>query len=383
MPPLLAALVAIGAPAVAWAASLGCNEAPGNRFFWTERGFCDLPWHGPAAAKGVVIWNHCLYGTLEQWRAPVPPVLRILQVRGWDVVAIKRHNLAEGAAGSLYRAVQRTLEEVRQQRAAGYQRIVLAGQSYGGYLTLEAAESSRGIFAAVAFAPGWRPLGGAGSLDPSVTDRILGRIAVERLVLVFPRDDALFGNVVRGPRAHEILSRRSLPYLLFDETGDITGHGGATRGRFAVRYGSCLEAFLSAPEVLPGRFTCGSVDDERDTLDLLMPAGPRASLLSEAQAAALGVAPLAGLWHTVLSDTAVLFGLVESAPESPRVLYRWADTRVGGGTYAATVRDGEVAVTFPNGVVAKPGGGSPTLTWTSGDGSRVLSAELRQVRLER
>ena len=84
-----------------------------------------------------------------------------------------------------------------------------------------------------------------------------------------------------------------------------------------MRYGSCLEAFLSAPEVLPGRFTCGSVDDERDAQDLLMPAGPRPSLLNEAQAAGLGGPPLAGLRRTVLGDTAVLFGLVESRSRVP------------------------------------------------------------------
>ena len=49
-----------------------------------ERAFCDLPAHGPDKAQGVIVWNHGIHGTLEQWRHPVPPVFRLLQSRGWD-----------------------------------------------------------------------------------------------------------------------------------------------------------------------------------------------------------------------------------------------------------------------------------------------------------
>ncbi|HXG01905.1 MAG TPA: hypothetical protein VNO23_00630 [Candidatus Binatia bacterium] len=382
MPWLLVGFTATGTAAENKAFSLGCDEQPGSRFFWTERGFCDLPWHGAAAAKGLIIWNHGLHGTIEQWRAPVPPVFRLMQMRGWDVLAIKRHNLGEvGGDHARYRAVQRTLEEVRRQREAGYRHIVLAGQSYGGYLTLEGAEESRDVFAAVAFAPGVRALGGAGSLDPSITDRILQRVTVDRLVLVLPRDDALFGNVVRGRRANEVLARRPLSYLLVDETSSITGHGGATGGRFAVLYGTCMDEFLSSPIVPRGRFFCPPGDEDRAALELLLPGGLGSTVLSEASAGSLGVAGLVGLWRAFLDDTAILFGLVESAPGMPRALYRWAHTRVGGGTYPAIIRDGQVAVTFPNGarILVKPAAGDPTLTWTSADGARVLSAGLRKI----
>ena len=41
---------------------LRCGQEPGNRFFWVERGFCDLQMLGPERALGIVIWNHGISG---------------------------------------------------------------------------------------------------------------------------------------------------------------------------------------------------------------------------------------------------------------------------------------------------------------------------------
>jgi len=76
--------------------------------------------------------------------------MRLLQTRGWDVVMVKRHHQAE-ANDPLYRTVQRTLEEAAASRKAGYRKVVLAGQSFGGWVTLDAIDTSRDIDAAVAF----------------------------------------------------------------------------------------------------------------------------------------------------------------------------------------------------------------------------------------
>ena len=240
---------------------LACQQAPGNRFFWIERAFCDLPTHGPHKAIGVVIWNHGISGTTQSWMAPAPPAFRLLQARGWDVLMLKRHHAAD-AQNPLYRTVQRTLEEATALRKAGYRKVVLAGQSFGGYVTLEAVDTSPDIDAAIALAPGVRSISAAGQLDASVTDRILESARVGRLALVFPRHDALFGYLVRGENAQAILSRRRLPYLLLDETSGLTGHGGGVSGRFALRYGLCLADFLAAADLPATRFTCPPVADE-------------------------------------------------------------------------------------------------------------------------
>jgi len=93
--------------------SMRCGQSALNRWAWTERAFCDLPWHGPTKASGIVIWNHGISGTSVQYASPVPPVFRLLHSRGWDVVKIARNNLGETSAEqSLYRGIERTMEEV-------------------------------------------------------------------------------------------------------------------------------------------------------------------------------------------------------------------------------------------------------------------------------
>ncbi len=236
---------------------LACGQLPGNRFCWVGRAFCDLATQGPERANG----------------------------RGWDVFMLKRHHAAE-TNNTLYRTVQRTLQEAAALKKSGYRKIVLAGQSFGGYVTLEAVDTSPDIDAAIALAPGVRDLGATGRLDASITDRILSRAKVGRLALLFPKNDALFGNLVRGESADKILSRRTIPYLLLDETSGINGHGGGVTGRFALRYGPCLADFLAAPTLPPGRFVCPPVTDEWLLVrELLLPSAMnRPSFLREASA---------------------------------------------------------------------------------------------------
>ena len=359
------------------AADLACHQEPGNRFYWLERAFCDLGMHGPERAHGVVIWNHGISGTLPAWRAPAPPVFRLLQERGWDVIMIKRHNLAETMPGGpLYRTVERTLQEVTAQRKLGYRKVVLAGQSFGGYVTLDAIDTSPDLFAAIAMSPGVRSSSAGGALDPTITERILGRARVGRLAVVFPKNDTLFGSIVRGERAQAILARRPLPYLMVDETTEIAGHGGGTTGRFALRYGLCLSEFLSAPTLPTGRFTCPTSSDDWSVVrELLMPKDDKSPrFLLDASAAPGEIGLLLGPRWALLGDTIVLVAPVDG-PSGPRLMYR--STGSGGGTYEATIIGGSMRAVLPNksSVTLSPEN-EGTITWVSSDGSSTLKAPL-------
>ena len=75
----------------------------------------------------------------------------------------------------------------------------------------------------------------------------------------------------RGERAQPILARREFPYLMIDETSEITGHGGGASGRFALRHGLCLADFLAVPTLPAGRFTCPTPGDDWQVVrELLM-----------------------------------------------------------------------------------------------------------------
>jgi pimeloyl-ACP methyl ester carboxylesterase len=361
-------------------AELACSQEPGNRFYWIERAFCDLEMAGPDRANGIVIWNHGISGTNPSWRAPAPPALRLLQARGWDVIMVKRHNLAETMPGGpLNRSVERTLQEVTAQRKLGYRKVVLAGQSFGGYVTLEAIDTSPGIFAAIALAPGVRPSGADGRFDATTVEQLLEHARVGRLALVFPKNDALFGNNARGARAQPILARREFPYLMIDETSEITGHGGGASGRFALQYGLCLADFLAAPTLPAGRFSCPTPGDDSPVVrELLMRPGEKVPGLSlDPSALPAAVMPLVGLRWALLGDSLVLVAPV-SDQGGVRLLYRSGGTN--DGVYEATLGGGSIRAVLPNkSSVTLSADGGNTITWTSADRSTVLKAPLRRV----
>jgi pimeloyl-ACP methyl ester carboxylesterase len=310
-------------------------------------------------------------------------VFRLLQARGWDVIMIKHHNQAESSPGLVERAIERTLKEAKAHRKAGYRKIVLAGQSFGGYLTLEALDEAPDVFAAVALAPGVRAWGASGRLDAGVTDLQLQRAKVERIAVVFPKDDSVFGNMVRGESADRILARRNRPYLLLDETSGLTGHGGGVGGRFVIQFGACLAELLAAREVPGGRFTCPPPGNPwpivRDLLSPVPASFPTIARDSAALPAGLG--RLAGTWYSLIEESVVLFGLLPARDGEPlRALYRSSTFSRPGLVYDAEVRDGRVHIVLPAkdriAVGAEPDG--VFLVWTSSDGRRTLREKLNR-----
>ena len=360
---------------------LRCGQEPGNRFFWVERGFCDLQMLGPERALGIVIWNHGISGTGPQYQVPPALVMRLLQAKGWDVIKINRNNLGETSVeASLRRAVDRTLEEVKAQRQRGYRRVVLAGQSFGGYITLEAAEAEKDVFGVVAIAPGVVLRGGGSfGLDGAVTDRLLQRLRVGRVAVVFPAADSTFGNVERGASALKILRSRVGPWLLLDETSGITGHGGATGGQFSLRYGTCLIEFLSPDELPSGRFSCPESRPWEAAREVLGWPSPVKTVSESGIPGA--VTALTGTWYGLLGESIVAFALVDGTDGSVNVLYRAATPRVSGGMFLSTVSGQEVHVRLPSKaeIIVVPGpDGAATLTWISADRTRTEKTTLKR-----
>lgn len=338
---------------------LRCGQEPGDRWSWLERGYCDLPRHGPGKAQGVIIWNHGIAGTIVQHKAPPAHAMRMLQTRGWDVIAIKRHNLGENAQ-SYHRGEERTLEEVRAQRALGYKKVVVAGQSFGGRVALEVARATEDIFAIVAMAPGMETLMG-NTRDQGPTDQRLAEAKAERLVVVYPAHDTLFGSVDRGRTSRPILARRGKPYLLFDESAGLRGHGGGGGATFALRYGLCLARFLSTADVPAGRFECNDSSDVITAVRELLP--PRPPVLTPADSDAF-----AGTWYGLLGETLVAVSPVR-APGSaaPGVLYRSVSaSNAAGVVYPMKVEHGVITFTLSNKstITMRPATNGPmTVTW--------------------
>jgi acetyl esterase/lipase len=132
----------------------------------------------------------------------------------------------------------------------GYRRVVLAGQSFGGFLSLMAAEQTDGVEAVVAIAPAafgsffdsydsWQ-------MNATELYRHLDRLAGTRVMLAFFHGDD-YDPGGRGPQARSILAAHNVEHLVIDQPRDLVGHLAGASGLFVRRYGACLRQFLEAP----------------------------------------------------------------------------------------------------------------------------------------
>ncbi len=207
--------------------------------------------HGPAAAEGVVIWSHGYGGPQADLRAaPAPGVLAMLNDAGWDVMRFDRHP-AEDFLPLSAAALRRGLAPLRE---AGYRRIVLAGQSRGGWQSIMvAAESPDLVHAVVAFAPASH---GEAALPHNLATameefrRLLAGLPAEgpRLaVTVFAGDSFDSDPAARAAMVAELAGRRSAPTVALFPEPPVRGHGGVSDWRFTVGLGPCVVSLVQAP----------------------------------------------------------------------------------------------------------------------------------------
>src|SRR5207253_6003467 len=129
-----AAIVAVGVGASAPVFALGLDPA------------FEGPAIGPAKAKGVIVWSHGRSINAEDSQSPTPAYLSALRDDGWDVMRFDR--LSQG--DSLPDSTRRLVDHVGSLKRNGYKRILLAGQSFGAFLSLMAADASSDVDAVIA-----------------------------------------------------------------------------------------------------------------------------------------------------------------------------------------------------------------------------------------
>jgi hypothetical protein len=267
----LAAVAETATTAPGGDATLACGQSPNGRAYWTEYGFCDMALKGAARAKGLVLWMHGVSGDRVQYKSPPPAVVRRLAEAGWDVIRINRNNLYErGWTSSGVRHRDDAIERLRQAKAQGYRAIILAGQSYGGAIALEPNAKAGEVDGVLAFSPGHgsdlgQPGGGVGGVYFNLDRYLLDAVATQkggRVVVLVAYNDRLHPNrsapgSQMGPRLRQALAGTGRPYVVFDESGPIWGHGAGSTNQFSRWYGACVVRFLDpAQAVNAGETVC-------------------------------------------------------------------------------------------------------------------------------
>ncbi len=216
-------------------------------------------WRGPAAAAGVYVWAHGLgalngAGALADARGTQPQGhVRAFNNAGFDVVRFDREPNAdrdkERAAGWL----EDTLADMRRR---GYRRIVVGGQSRGGWNALQMLRTAGLADAVIAVSPAAHGSGGSTNLTAQYDD-------LRQLVAAVPAAPTrlAFVQFAADPFAGDLAGRRALierlrpklgGLLILDQPEGFSGHFGGGTWLFARGYAACLLRFVVDPRPAPG-----------------------------------------------------------------------------------------------------------------------------------
>jgi pimeloyl-ACP methyl ester carboxylesterase len=222
-----------------------CAAQLGYAQTWLAPAYPTLAVRGPSSASGAVVWSHGISKDSEDSEAPTPPFVARLTDDGWDTFRLNRLR----AGDTFVASTQALVQAVHYLKQQGYRRVTLAGQSFGGFLSLLAADASDEVDAVIATAPAaygtyadhydtWRA--NATALYP-----LLAQIGRARVMLFFFHGDE-FDPGGRGERSRDIFAERRIDYVVIDQPPQLTGHWAAATPLFARLYGACILAFVEA-----------------------------------------------------------------------------------------------------------------------------------------
>jgi pimeloyl-ACP methyl ester carboxylesterase len=224
---------------------------------------------GPQRAMGVAVWSHGRSLDAEDSKSATPPYLRVLRDSGWDVLRFDRQRDDDTLSGS----TRRLVALVAQLKHYGYRRIVLAGQSFGAFLALMAADDTNDVDAVVATAPAafgdFDEFYNTWHLNATRLYPLLERIKHARVMLFFFHGDD-FDPGGRGEESRAILSKLGIGFAVVDQPAYLVGHWISSSGLFMRRFGDCVRGFVD-DDGLKGELTCEPSWGEEPSAELRLP----------------------------------------------------------------------------------------------------------------
>ena len=339
----------------------------------------ERPMLGGASAKGAVIWSHG--ATPRPEATPHPFYLEMLAQQGWDVFRLNRQ------PSDSPKSAQAAAEQADKLRAEGYRSIVLAGQSFGGWLSLAAAARTK-IDAVIATAPAAYGRDAANDnwqLNATNFYRLLERMNRTRVMLFFFADDP-FDPGGRAARAAEIMKRREMTSLIVDRPATLSGHTVGSSAGFARTYAACMAAFIAAPRIGTD-FRC-PVPTVR-LADAGIPLPKNLAVASATPDLPREVAQFAGLWFGHYSDgREFVLAPRRLAGDGVEAVYAFGRQNTADKSAGASLRHGAVndnALVFgesgrPSLTFQPRGDGRLNAIWESPDRSVTLKGVLKRIQ---
>ncbi len=197
---------------------------------------------GPQAAAGLVVWSHgYMLGVDATASAPQGQVASFTAA-GYDLYRFDRQYIRDWPGDATQLA-----DAVRQAKTMGYKRVVLAGQSAGGWVSMAAtmrAAPVDGVISVAAAHHGEVKSMRDVSLARSEWQQIVKGIKPgPRLVVVNFEDDSYdVGGRMDDARTAFATSR--VEALIVSSPAGFKGHGAGNGNTFPRRFGVCIHAFI-------------------------------------------------------------------------------------------------------------------------------------------
>ena len=238
--------LAVVTPGAAWAPIP--PPATARIAYWDHEFTADdrFLWWGPERAEGVLVWGHGRRGVTDSRGAQPQSWTRRFNNAGYDIWRFDR----DPATDTTRRAAGWLRDGLAELRRRGYSRVIVAGQSRGGWNALMVLDTPGLADAVIAIAPAAHGDAGDSLQARQIADlRALveaTRAATARLAVANFRDDPFD----HAPEERSVILRGFAPrlaaFLLIDRPEGLTGHGAGARTEFNDRFGACLLRFGTA-----------------------------------------------------------------------------------------------------------------------------------------
>lgn len=223
------------APPAPFADTINYGFIPDERFLW----------HGPGAARGVVVWSHGSNSTLDSRGLQPPPFLRLFNDSGFDIVRFDRAPLVDNPI----RAAGWLREGLAMMRHVGYRLVVAGGQSRGAWTSLQMLDTAGLADVVIAASPAAHGSGASTNLTAQNDDlrALVAEALPSRTRVAFAQfaGDPFMSDAETRIRLMERLRPSVAALLLIDRPDGLSGHFGGAGDPFSRRFAACLLHFAT------------------------------------------------------------------------------------------------------------------------------------------
>jgi pimeloyl-ACP methyl ester carboxylesterase len=202
----------------------------------------------------VVVWNHGRTQGGEDWSASIMPFYtNKLKDLGCDMYRLNRLSAFDNPPALSANALANVANKLH---GAGYEKVILAGQSWGALISVIAAGISRNVYAVIATAPAAfgprtnNPNDGWPQNSSVLYSYLWATNPQTRMFLFFPKDDAFDPLDGRGKNVQDILAQRNIASVVVNYPPNFPGgHNIAVSQNFADRFGICIQDFVQMKNI--------------------------------------------------------------------------------------------------------------------------------------